>query len=428
MKQHENLVVVIHLSATAVYAVVACVISKDDIQVRGMVKVNTNEFYQGRAVHSERLKKIINQAIYAVETMAHCRVYSIWLSFATPEMKSSNSHGKVVIDEETVSVKHIVEALGKAKEQDIANDHYVMQYAQQGILIDDDDMMVNDAIGTYADGINVMYHLLSLPVVTRQNMESLFRSTNVRVDHMVFDMVSMSAYALMPEEMKLGVCLLDIGYSTTNLCVYKEEKLLFAKCLPYGAVEVTMDISAELNLSMYEAERLKKRHGTVDTTQVDPAQFIEIKSNEDEDVKTISLHELALIIEARYQSILEQVLMALEQVGLIEHLTRGFVLAGGGSQMNGMVSFAKRYLQTPVVHTTLNKSITPEKRFDNEDNYAQLKSLIKERGFQVALGTLIYSQSEQFAHSQRSSPEALKQEQKEHGLMSRLGRFFHDFL
>ena len=81
-----------------------------------------------------------------------------------------------------------------------------------------------------------------------------------------------------------------------------------------------------------------------------------------------------------------------------------------------------------MVHTTLNKSITPEKRFDNEDNYAQLKSLIKERGFQVALGTLIYSQSEQFAHSQRSSPEALKQEQKEHGLMSRLGQFFHDFL
>ena len=75
MKQHENLDVVIHLSATAVYAVVACVISKDDIQVRGMVKVNTNEFYQGRVVHSERLKKIINQAIYAVETMANCRAH-----------------------------------------------------------------------------------------------------------------------------------------------------------------------------------------------------------------------------------------------------------------------------------------------------------------------------------------------------------------
>lgn len=427
MKQPENLVV-IHLSATAVYAVVACVTSKDDIQVKGMTKVNTNEFYQGRAVHPERLKRIIDQAIHAVETMAHCRVHSIWLSFATPEMKSSNSHGEVAIDEETVSVKHIVEALGKAKQQDVANDYYVMQYVQQGILIDDDAVMVNDAIGIHADDINVMYHLLTLPVATRQNMESLFRSTNVRVDHMVFDMVSMAAYALMPEEMKLGVCLLDIGYSTTNLCVYKEDKLLFTKCLPYGAVEVTMDISAELNLNMYEAERLKKRHGTVDTTQVDPAQFIEIKSNEGEDIKTISLHELALIIEARYQSILDQVQIELEQVGLMEHLSRGFVLAGGGSQINGMVPFAKRYLQAPVVHTTLNRSITAEKRFDNEDNYAQVKSLLKERGFQVALGTFIYSQSEQFAHSQRSSLEALKQEQKERGLMSRFGRFLNDFL
>lgn len=418
MKHAENLVVV-HLSATAVYAVIACVISKDDIQVMGMTKVNTNEFYQGRAVHPERLKRIIDQAIHAVEGMAHCRVHSIWLSFSTPDMKSSNSHGEIKINEDTVSVKHIVEALGQAKKQDVANDHYVMQHVQQGILIDDDVVMVNDAIGTHANHINVMYHLLTLPVATRQNMESLFRSTNVRVDHMVFDVVAMAAYALMPEEMSAGVCLLDIGYSTTNLCVYKEDKLLFTKCLPHGAAEVTMDISTELHLDRYAAEKLKRRHGTVDITQVDPAQFIEIGFDDDESTKTISLHELALIIQARYEAILNQVLIELEQIGLLEHLTRGFVLAGGGCQINGMVPFAKRYLQTPVVYTTINSSISAQKRFENEDNYAHIKSLIKERGFQVALGTLIYSQSEQFNHSQRSSLEALRQEQKSQGMLSK---------
>lgn len=93
------------------------------------------------------------------------------------------------------------------------------------------------------------------------------------IDHIVFDAVTSAEYSLMREERQQGVCLVDIGASTTSICVYKENKLIFTHCVATGSHEVTMDISADIGISMIEAEKLKKSHGTVDINSVDPSSF-----------------------------------------------------------------------------------------------------------------------------------------------------------
>lgn len=63
MKHTENLVVVVHLSATAVYAVIGDVVSAKDIRILGVGQVKNNDFYQGQIKHRERLQGAIKQAI-----------------------------------------------------------------------------------------------------------------------------------------------------------------------------------------------------------------------------------------------------------------------------------------------------------------------------------------------------------------------------
>ena len=53
MKNTENLVVV-HLSATAVYVVIGNVVSAKDIRIMGVGQVKNNDFYQGQIKHRER--------------------------------------------------------------------------------------------------------------------------------------------------------------------------------------------------------------------------------------------------------------------------------------------------------------------------------------------------------------------------------------
>ncbi|WP_434353346.1 cell division protein FtsA [Psychrobacter sp. HD31] len=424
MSNPENLVVV-HLSATAVYAVIGQIHAPDDIRILGLTEVKTNDFYQGRIIDHDRLKASIKQAIQEVEDMANCRVHSVWLSLSTPELLSKNSSGTVNLGEDPISVKDIVEALGQAKARDLPHDYYLMHHMQQGVYINNESMAVDNPIGTYADMMTVMYHLMMLPVVGCRNIEDLFRPTNVRIDHMIFDAISSSEYGLISDEKEQGICFIDIGASTTSVCVYKDNKLIFTSCLPHGSNQVTMDISAHLGLSMIEAENIKKRNGTVDMLSIDPAKFINVSRDGAEDL-TVNMHELTLIIEARYREIYKEVFIELDNANLLNFIKRGVVLSGGGSMIKGMVSFSKRFLEVNVMLANTNDAINVVDNIDDE-KFQQINALMKQPGFRTAFGTLLYSQSEDFRHNEHSSPDALYKNSKANGFNSALKRL-NEFL
>ncbi|WP_131667788.1 cell division protein FtsA [Psychrobacter pygoscelis] len=420
MKKTENLVV-IHLSASAVYAVIGQVVSASDIRIMGVGQIANNDFFQGQIKHWERLKSAIRQAIQDAEDMANCRVHSVWLTLSTPELVSKNSAGNVVIEEERVQTKDIVRALSLAKSKDMPNNYYLMHHCQQGIYVDDQENMVDDVIGMYANNISVMYHLMMMPVASRQNIQKLLQECDVSIDHMLFDAVSSAEYSLMREEREQGVCLIDIGASTTSVCVYKENKLIFTGCVPQGSLMVTMDISADMNISMIEAEKLKKRHGTVDVNSIDPSQFVLVKPQGSTDEITVNMHNLAEIIAARYIEIFKAVFGQVVDAGLFDYLDRGVVLSGGGSTIKGIIPFAKKLLNMPVFLTNPHTAITAYHHGEDDEAFKRLSSQVNARVFQTAFGALLYSQSEQFRYSEKSSPDALAQN-KVTGLMQRLNQ------
>ncbi|AWT48553.1 cell division protein FtsA [Psychrobacter sp. YP14] len=410
MSKSENLLAVIHLSATAVYVVVGNVISAKEIRIKGVGEVFTNDFQQGQITHFDRLKSSIRQAIIQAEEMANCRIHSVWLTLSTPELLSHNGFGVVDLDSGVVETQHIVNALTLAKASVLPNTHYLMHYCQQGIFLENQEKMVDDAIGMYANKVTVMYHLMMMPVSSRQNIQKLIQACDVSIDHMLFDAVSSAEYGLMPDEREQGVCLIDIGASTTSICVYRENKLIFTHCIADGGNNVTMDISAELNITMMEAERLKIEKGTVDTRDIDPSRFetfARVGSMNDE--VTVNILQLAQIIEARYIELYKALFQKLSDAGLLDYLQRGVVLTGGGSQVKGMVRFSKRLLEMPVVLTTPHEAISAYNYFDSHDEkFKELNARVEQRSLQTAFGALLYSQSEQFKHSERSSPEALE--------------------
>jgi len=426
MKNTENLVVV-HLSATAVYVVIGSVVSAKDIRILGVGKVKNSDFYQGQIKHRERLQGAIKQAIQEAEDTANCRVHSVWLTLATPELSSKNSSGEVQVEDDVVRAKDMVQALSNAKSRDLPSDYYLMHCCQQGIYVNDQDFIVDDAIETMAHNITVMYHMMMMPVSSRQNIQKLLQSCDVGIDHIVFDAVTSAEYSLMSDERQQGVCLVDIGASTTSICVYKENKLIFTHCIATGSHEVTMDISADFGISMIEAEKLKKTHGTVDIHSVDPSSFFLFKPQGTGDEINIGIYNLARIIEARYIQIFTEVARQLYEAELIGYIDKGIVLTGGGSTIKGMIPFAKKLLKMPVVMTNIHPAISAHNHFDNDESFKQLNTQVNDRAYQTAFGTLLYSQSEQFRRSEKSEPEAI-QKNRVTGVFQSAGQRFASVL
>src|SRR6202022_4877073 len=66
---------------------------------------------------------------------------------------------------------------------------------------------------------------------------------------------------LTPQELDLGVCVVDIGAGTTAVVVYNEGAARHLAVLPVGGNHVTSDIATGLRTTLEEAESLKLNYG-----------------------------------------------------------------------------------------------------------------------------------------------------------------------
>ena len=403
-----DLIVVVHLSATAIHTVIGQIHSAQDIRIIGLSTVKNHDFSQGTIRHRERLKSAIKQSIQNAEDMANCRVNSVWLSFSTPDLQSVNSVGEVKIKHDIVQAKDVVAALTQAKNKHLTDDLYLMHYAQQGIALDGNAEMIDDAIGMQASDLMVLYHLMMMPVKGRQNLQQLLQECDVSIDQMLFDAVSTAEYGLLPEEKYHGVCLIDIGASTTSICVYREDKLIYTHCFAEGGHHATLDISMLLDVTIAEAENMKKSQANVDRHGIDSSQFFTIKRSQHDDEKTINMLELLEVTEARYISILGHIKKELDKEGLSGFLQQGYVITGGGAEMRGLLPLAKKIFANKVNKVNQHAAISAYTQYGDDDKLRTIATMIGERKYQTAFGTLLYSQSEAFHHSEKSSPDSLQ--------------------
>ena len=425
--KNPEIIVVIHLTASAIHTVIGQIYSPSDIRIIGLGSAKNHDFAQGTIRHRERLKSAIKKSMQDAEDMANCRINSVWLSFSTPDLQSVNSGGEVKVVNELVQAKDIVAALTQAKSKHVPDNMYLMHYVQQGIALDGGSDMVDDAIGMQANELMVLYHLMMMPVRGRQNLQQLLQECDVSIDQMLFDAVSSAEYGLLPEEKYHGVCLIDIGSSTTSVCVYREEKLVYTRCFAEGGHHVTLDLSELLDITIAEAEALKKQHANVDRLGIDATQFLSVKRSQYNDEKTINMQELLDITEARYINIFAAIKHDLDTAGLSEFLQQGYVITGGGAEMKGLLALTKRFFANKVHKVNHHSAITAYTPYgDDDEKLRNLATLIAQRKYQTAFGALLYSQSDAFMHSEKSSPDAL-QDAPMRQKFQKIGKFLRKF-
>ncbi len=84
---------------------------------------------------------------------------------------------------------------------------------------------------------------------------------------------------LSADERELGVCVVDIGASSTELVVFFEGSVAHTAVLPIGGDHFTNDLAVGLHVSVEEAEQLKRMYGNCVVTSIPQMNEIEIGSD-----------------------------------------------------------------------------------------------------------------------------------------------------
>jgi cell division protein FtsA len=181
-----------------------------------------------------------------------------------------------------------------------------------------------------------------------KNLTKCIHRTGIDIEDVVLTILATSDAVITNKQKELGVCVVNIGASTTGLIVFEEGDVLHAAVLPIGAAHITSDIAIGLRTSIEVAERAKLRYASAAPEEINKKEEVNLLDLGAEEEEVVGRRFIADIAEARVQEIFEKVDDELRKAGRSGMLPAGVVLTGGGAKMHGVVEAAKKYLRLPV--------------------------------------------------------------------------------
>ncbi|MDX5437020.1 MAG: cell division protein FtsA, partial [Pontibacter sp.] len=146
---------------------------------------------------------------------------------------------------------------------------------------------------------------------------------------------------LSDEEKEAGVALVDIGGGTTDLAIFKDNIIRHTAVLPFGGNIITSDIKQGCMVMQNQAEQLKVKFGKAIADEASENEIVSIPGLRDRTPKEISIKNLAYIIEARMEEIVELVYAEIVRSGYANSLAGGIVITGGGAQLQNLVQLVE---------------------------------------------------------------------------------------
>jgi cell division protein FtsA len=168
----------------------------------------------------------------------------------------------------------------------------------------------------------------------------------LKVKKLILEPLASATACLTDDEREAGVVLVDIGGGTTDVAVFYNDVVRHTAVIPFGGNVVTNDIKEGCSILLRHAEALKTQFGSAMGDTAPEDKVVTIPGISGRDPREISFKNLAYIIQARMDEILDAVSFEIDESGYAEKLSAGIVLTGGGSMLKDLpqlVSFKTRF-------------------------------------------------------------------------------------
>jgi cell division protein FtsA len=198
--------------------------------------------------------------------------------------------------------------------------------------------------GIIGSRLEVYVHMVTTSAIEHQSLVLAANEAHLMVEETVFEPLAAAYAAILPEDRREGVALIDIGAHSTEVAAYYGEALLFTHSVPVCGDHFTRDIARGLIVNAEDAEWIKEQHGCAMLGLSCDSSLIELPSSSGRPSRECSRRELNTILEARAAELFEMVQKELARIGL-EQVLMSVVLTGGGARLPGMCDMAEQVMK-----------------------------------------------------------------------------------
>lgn len=313
----------------------------EKIRVVGSSEVSSEGVRKSMVENVETLSESIRQAVYNLEEKTGTTVKKTSIGIGGNHLKSitKNIRFNLPEDVEEVNKEHYNNLFALAEQEVIGNES-IIKKELYNIRVDDSGILKNP-IGMVGNTLEGDVHLIT---ADKSQLELLVEAVNragLEVEEITLNAYASAQAILTDEDKRMGVALVDIGEGSTDLIIFKNDKLIYSKSIPVGGMHYINDIAYMFKLDREKALKLKKLYIENRTEDI-------IKMTIEDELREIEVANIRKILDARSGDIINCLEKALEESGFKGYLGNGIILTGGAVGMDEVVEELAKNLNYKV--------------------------------------------------------------------------------
>lgn len=335
MEQPE-IVVGLDIGTTKIACIVGRVNEYNKLEIIGMGRAESLGVRSGVVSNIHLTVDSIKRAVDAATEAAGVEIGEVVVGIAGQHIRSLQHRGmltrKVKDHDELISqadIDMLIEDMGQLA---MNPGEEIIHILPQEYIIDNEQGIKNP-IGHAGVRMEANFHIITGKMSAVKNIYSSVSKAGLDVASLVLEPLASADAVLSHEEKEAGVALVDIGGGTTDIAIFQDGIIRHTAVIPFGGNIITDDIATGCSILRKHAEQLKVKFGSALSLDSMENQIVCIPGLAGREPKEISVRNLANIIRARCEEIVEQVIYELKTSGYESRLIAGIVLTGGGSQL-----------------------------------------------------------------------------------------------
>ena len=350
-----DIIVGIDIGTSKVSTVVGEVNNFSQIEIICNTSSKCSGIKKGQIVSEEEISEAVSRTIKEAEDISNLKINSAYITI--PGKYITIVQNSIVKDAKDklagISLKDVASAIIQVRDIEIPDDKVLIDIVPDKFILDDG-KIVDDPVGKYSSNFTLTAQIILADREYTRKLSSIFKKIGIDIDGVVPTTLAERNLMLDTNELNDNVMLLDIGAGNMDIGVFNGSSFIYTNTINLGGDNITSDIAYVLNISLEEADKLKRQYGLALKSFIENDTNIILNTCKDFDGKNknIKTSDLIEIIEARIEEMFSLVNKDLLANGIKNSINNVILTGEGIVNINKSDIAGKIILNIPVKMST----------------------------------------------------------------------------
>jgi cell division protein FtsA len=317
---------------------IACIVGQKNefgkIEILGYGKTESIGVKRGVVINIEDTVTSIRTAVALAGEKSGVDIKYVNVGIAGQHIKSIQHRGSLIREDADMEItnEEVEKLISNMYKLNMSPGEEIIEVIPQDFIIDDEDG-IRHPVGMLGNKLEANFHIIIGQIAAAKNIYKCIIKADLEMADLILEPMASAEAVLSEEEKEAGVALVDIGGGTSDIAIFQDSIIRHTAVIPFGGDIITEDVKEGCSIIRRHAEELKVKFGSALASENSESEVVAIPGLRGRPPKEITLKNLASIIQARMEEIIDHVHYEIKTSGFEKKLIAGIVLTGGGAQL-----------------------------------------------------------------------------------------------